>query len=174
MQQESSTTSPENKFQAVLILISRWMAIFACIVLAVMMLFVTIDVAGRNIFNWPLRGTVEVVGLLLIIASTWGLGLCQIEKKHLRILLFYDMFPRKVQLLLDLFAYLVCLAAAGLVAWQTLLMAKKFFQMPMGNVTEILELPQSPFMLALAWGFGWMCVVLLADVIKTFREIGKR
>lgn len=170
MQQQSSVKTDGTKLYSIVISISRWMAVLACITLAAMMMFVTVDVAGRDLFNQPLRGTVEIVGLLLILASTWGMGLCQIEKRHLRIPLLYDLFPQKVRLWLDILAYVVCLVTAGLVTWQVLVLAIKYLRMPYGNASEILGLPFVPFLLALAWGFGWMCVILLIDIYKTFQE----
>ena len=170
MQEQASVKTDGSKFPSLVISISRWMAVLACFTLAAMMVFVTVDVAGRDLFNQPLRGTVEIVGLLLIIASTWGMGLCQIEKRHLRIPLLYDLLPLRVRLWLDILAYVVCLVTAGIVTWQVLVLAVKYLRMPHGNASEILGLPFVPFMLALAWGFGWMCVILLIDIYKTFRE----
>ena len=174
MQEQSSVKIGKTTLYSILTSISNWMAVLACIVLAVMMMCVTVDVTGRDFFMWPLRGTVEIVGLLLIFASTWGLGLAQIEKKHIRIPLFYDMFPRRVRLCLDILAYVVCFVAAGLVTWQMLMLAIKYFKMPRGNTTQILGLPFFPFMVALAWGFGWMCIILLMDIYKTILEVIKK
>ena len=168
--QQQAPVKTGSKLSSIVISISRWMAVLACFTLAAMMFFVTVDVAGRDFFNKPLRGTVEIVGLLLILASTWGMGLCQIEKRHLRIPLLYDLLPLRVRLWLDILAYVVCLVTAGIVTWQVLVLAVNYLRMPHGNATEILGLPFVPFMLALAWGFGWMCVILLIDIYKTFRE----
>jgi TRAP-type C4-dicarboxylate transport system permease small subunit len=173
-EQVGAKVESKGKLYSMVTLVSSWMAVIACITLAVMMMFVTVDVTGRDFFNWPLRGTVEIVGLLLILASTWGMGLAQIERRHLRIPLFYDMFPRRVRLWLDILAYVVCFVAAGLVTWQMLMLALKYLRMPVGNTTQILGLPFSPFMVALAWGFGWMCVILLMDIYKTILEVIKK
>ena len=134
----------------------------------------TIDVSGRDFFNWPLRGAFEIVGLLLIPGATWGLGLCQVEKRHLRIPLIYDLFPRKVRLWLDVLDYIVCLGSCVLIAWQMALLAIKYHGMSMGSTTTTLGLPYFPFMVALAWGFGWMGLVVLVDIAKTVREALKK
>ncbi|MDP2644804.1 MAG: TRAP transporter small permease [Desulfobacterales bacterium] len=174
MQQQTVGKTDGSRLYSVVLFISRAMAVLACSILALMMLFVTADVAGRDFFNRPVRGTVEIVGLLLIVASTWGLGLCQVEKKHLRVTLLYDMFPRRVQRWLDIFAYGVCLVTAAIVSWQMLLLAIKYVWMPHGNTSEILGLPFVPFMIALAWGFGWFGVVLLMDIYMSLREVEKK
>ena len=165
--------SDQGRVSSLLTAISRGMSVLACIALVVMMLFVTVDVAGRDFFNWPLRGTSEVVGLLLIIAATWGLGLCQAEKSHLRILLIYDLFPQRVRLVLDILAYLLCFVASGVITWQVVLLAIKYLRMSMGNTTATLGLPIAPFMLALAFGFGWISLILLMDVYKSIRGVLK-
>jgi TRAP-type C4-dicarboxylate transport system permease small subunit len=173
MEQQTPITG-KTRFESILISTSNWLAVLACIALAIMMLLVTIDVAGRNFFNWPLRGTFEIVGLLLILATTWGLGLCQIERRHLRVPLFYDMFPYRVRLWLDVLAHIVCFAAAGLVTWRMLALALKYFRMALGNTTSTLGLPLFPFMVALALGFGWACVIMLLDLYRSFQRGLKR
>jgi TRAP-type C4-dicarboxylate transport system permease small subunit len=156
-----------------LVNVSNWMSVLASITLAVMMLAVTIDVAGRDLFNWPLRGTVEIVGLLLVLASTWGLGLCQMQKTHLRVTLIFDLLPQKAQILLDIVALLICLFICFLVSWQMFALAGKYLGMTKGNVTTTLGLPFFPFMTILAWGFAWMCIILIVDLIKQFKEVFK-
>jgi len=164
----------KNPIFSIINSISRVLAVIACITLGIMMMFVTVDVIGRDFFNWPLRGAVEIVGLLLILASTWGMGQCQIEKRHLRIPLFYDKFSRRIRLGLDILAYIVCLVASSLVSWQMLVLAIKYMKMPIGNTTQILGLPLFPFMVALAWGFAWMCVILILDLYRAFLEVIKK
>ncbi len=168
---ESGSKTEQTKFSSILSSISKWLAVLACCTLGVMMLFVTIDVAGRDLFNWPLRGTFEIVGLLLIVASTWGTGFCQMEKRHLRIPLFYDMLPPKVRLGCDILAYGAGLVVAGIITWQTLLLAMKYLRLTVGNTTQTLGLPLVPFMLALALGLGWLFVVLLVDLYKSGKEV---
>jgi TRAP-type transport system small permease protein len=170
----SGIETGKGRFDSLLAFVSNWLAVIACFTLVVMMLFVTVDVSGRNFFNWPLRGTFEIVGLLLIPGATWGLGLCQREKRHLRIPLIYDLLPQRVRLWLDALAYLVCLASCGLITWQMVLLAIKYQGMAMGSTTATLGLPYSPFMVALAWGFGWMGLIVVVDIIKTVREALKK
>lgn len=172
--EEQRHETDKTLLQSALTWISKWMAVLACSALGFMMILVTIDVAGRYFFNWPLRGTFEIVGLLLILATTWGLGLSQIERRHLRIPLFYDMFPRRVRTWLDVLAYSVCLAGAALITWQMVVLAIKYLRMPRGNTTPTLGLPLPPFMIALAFGFGWMGLILLVDLYKSFREGTKK
>lgn len=167
-------TPDKTKLELVTIAISKWMSVIACIFLAVMVLIVTLDVAGRDIFTLPIRGAFELVGLFLILASTWGLGYCQLKKGHIRIPLFYDMFPRKVRLALDILAYFICLVSAGLLSWQMLRMAVEYLTRDNGGLTSTLAIPFFPFMLALAIGFGWMCVILLLDLYSSFQGVTKK
>jgi TRAP-type C4-dicarboxylate transport system permease small subunit len=53
-------------------------------------------------------------------------------------------------------------------------LAIKYQRMSMGSTTTTLGLPYFPFMVALAWGFGWMGLVVLVDIAKTVREALKK
>jgi TRAP-type C4-dicarboxylate transport system permease small subunit len=154
--------------------VSHWMAVMSCITLMLMMFVVCVDVLGRDLFNWPLRGASEIVGLLLILAATWGLGVCQVEKSHLRVLLIYDLFPRRVQVVLDLLAYLVCFASSGIITWQILRLAIKYQRLAIGDTTPTLGLPFAPFILVMAIGFGWLTLILIRDIYLSMKEVLKK
>ena len=163
-----------SKLGSILRSVSRWQCVIGCFGLAIMVTIVTVDVFGRDFFNVPLRGAAELTGLMLIIASTMGLGWAQWEKSHIRVPLFYDMFPPKGKLALDILTYICCFISAGLVFWQMLMLAIEYLGMPKGNVSSTLGIPLFPFMLILAWGFGWMCVILVWDLYKSVKEVIKK
>ena len=163
-----------SKFHSVVAMISKWLCVVSAVALAAMMLSTTIDVVGRAIFNAPLKGDYEFVGLMLIVAATFGLGWCQILKGHIRIPLFYDMFPRTGKMVLDILAYLCCLIAGVLIFWQVLLLAFDYLNMSTGNISETLKWPFAPFMFMLSFGFGWYSFITALDLYNFVREVIKR
>ncbi len=150
--------------------ISIGMAVIAAFVLAAMMLLTVADVIGRYFFNHPIKGTWELVGLLLVCAGTWGLGYCQMEKAHISITILLERFSKQVKLLISMIATLLGLVGFSLISWQMFLLAKKYFFLPRGNVTDTLGLPYSPFMLSLSIGAGMMALMLLANLIRSLTE----
>jgi TRAP-type C4-dicarboxylate transport system permease small subunit len=80
--------------------ISRALAAVGAVLFGVMMMVTVIDVCGRYFFTMPLNGAAELVGIMLIIGGTWGMGYCQLERMHIRIGLFAEKLPKIAQRLL--------------------------------------------------------------------------
>lgn len=154
--------------------VSRVAAVIAAIVLALMMLLTVVDVVGRYFFNSPIKGTWEMVGLLLICAGTWGLGYCQMQKGHISISIILQRFSPRGQAILQGITYLIGLAAFSLICWRVFLMAKRYFLVAKGNVTDTLGIPVAPFMLMLSIGAGIMALILIIDLVRTFAEVARK
>lgn len=154
--------------------VSRIMAIIAAIVLAIMMLLTVADVIGRYFFNSPIKGTWEVIGLLLVCAGTWGLAYCQVKKSHIKVTVFMQRSSRRVQAIIRSVAYLVGLIGFSLLSWRVFVMAKKYLFLPRGNVTDTLDIPYAPFMFTLSIGAGIMALVLVVDLVRSLAEVVRK
>ncbi len=168
---QQSQIEQVSRFDTVIMWISRVMAVVSAVALAAMMMIVVINVVGRYVFLRPLEGDFELVGLLLVIAGSWGMGYCQLLKGNIRINIIIDLFRPRGQAILNFIAYLICLATAGMICWQTLLRVQEYMNKELGYVTETLSLLFWPFMLMMAIGLGWLCVVFLIDISKTLKEV---
>ena len=163
-----------SRFNTVMIRVSMVMAAIAAITLAVMMLVAVIDVGGREFFLAPLEGAFELGGILLVIAGSWGMGYCQLQKGNIRISVLTDLFPPRVQASLYVVAYLICIAATAIICWQGSLRMYDYIFKELGGVTETLSMPFWPFMLMMAIGFGWVCIIFIIDLFNSFVEVFKR
>jgi TRAP-type C4-dicarboxylate transport system permease small subunit len=170
MDRQNSLQKLPANISAVLQWISKGMGVVAAAVLVAMMLLTVADVIGRYFFSRPIKGTWELVGLLLVCAGTWGLGYCQMEKAHISITIMYDLFSRRVRALMSTLACLIGLGGFSLICWQTFVLAKRYFLLPRGNETDTLGLPYSPFILLLSIGAGMMVLILIVDVVRYISE----
>ena len=150
---------------------SRVMGGCAAIVLGIMMINVTADVIGRKFFLEPIQGTPELVAMMLIIAASLTLGYCQLNKANIRISLFFDLFPQRAQSILYFFAYLICAFVCGMICWRGALRGWEYIFKGEAGETVTLGMPYWPFMLLLALGFGWACIIFLIDVYFSFVEV---
>ena len=151
--------------------ISKVMGVIAAFVLALMMLLTVFDVIGRYFFNRPIKGTWELVGLLLVCAGTWGLAYCQMEKAHINITILFDSFSRKIQVVLQIFACVIGFIGFGVISWQTYILGASYFTMTRGNVTDTLGLPYAPFLWMLSIGAGMMGLILIVDIINSLIKV---
>ena len=146
--------------------VSRIMAAVGAVSLFVMMAITVIDVGGRNIFLKPLNGSFELVGIMLIIAGTWGMGYCQILKMNIRIGLFADKFSQRGRKALWMLTLIVSGVVAGLVAWQALVKTGDLITSTLGNITETLGMPIWPFTLMMAIGYLWAGFIFFVELYQ--------
>ena len=159
---------------AVIEKVSIVLAAIAAASLGAMMFLSVADVCGRYFFLHPINGAAELVGVLLVIASSLGLGWCQLIKGNIRITLISDRLTPRGQTILYILAYIVCIAASVILCWQGVLLARDHMFKQFGGVTTILAMPFWPFMLVMAIGFGWAAVIFLIDIFNSFVEVFRR
>jgi TRAP-type C4-dicarboxylate transport system permease small subunit len=158
----------------VILNISRVMAVIAAIVLAIMMVLTVADVAGRNLYLKPIEGTYELVGIMLVIAGCLGLGYCQLNLGNIRITVLSDLFPPRGQAIIFLIAYIIAAFCCGMICWQGGIRAWEYIFKQFGGIIVTLKVPYWPFMMLLAIGFGWACLIFLIDIYLTAKEVFKR
>jgi TRAP-type C4-dicarboxylate transport system permease small subunit len=171
---QQSQNEKASPFETVVLWISRVMAVVAAVVLALMMMIIVIDVCGRYFFLAPLEGSFELVGILMVIAGSWGMGYCQLQKGNIRINVLSDFFPPMMQSIMYIIAYLIGIVATGMICWRTSLRVHEYFLKQLGGVTDTLSLPIWFFLLMLAMGVGWVCFIFIIDLYKTIVEVVKR
>jgi TRAP-type C4-dicarboxylate transport system permease small subunit len=174
MERRNSLEKLPAKASAGIQWVSRVMGVVAAIVLAAMMLLTVADVIGRYFFGRPIKGTWELVGLLLVCAGTWGLAYCQMEKAHISITIMYDLFSGRLRAVMSTLACLIGLGGFSFISWQTFLLAKKYFLLPRGDETDTLGLPYSPFILLLSIGAGMMALMLVVDIVRSIAEVTRK
>ena len=154
--------------------VSAVMAAIGAATLAVMMLLSVADVIGRKFFLKPIEGTAELVGIMLVIAASMGLGYCALIKGHIRIGVLFDRFPPRWQAIVDVFAYLICIAASVIIIWQGSIRMYDYMFKELGGVTDIVAIPYWPFMLLMVIGFSWLTIILLVYLYLSVKEAIKR
>ncbi len=164
----------QTRLTRVIVRVSQVMAAVGAVSLFGMVIITVIDVGGRNLFLKPLNGAFELVGILLVIAGTWGMGYCEVLKMHIRIGILAERLPQRGQDILWIITFLISGVVATLVTWQALVFTNDLFFAKLGNTTDTLGIPKWPFMLAMAIGFAWVGFVLWVEVVQTFAKVLKR
>lgn len=171
MEKPKSKVSP---FMNVVTWISRVMAYFSSVAVGTMMFLSVADVCGRRFFLHPIEGTTEVVGLLLVIASSLGFGWCQLTKGNIRIDFITNHLPRRGQSSVLIFSYIMCIGISALVAWRGWLVVQDYMSKTIGGLTPLLGVKIWPFMLVLSVGFGWVAIIFIIDMFNSFIEVFRR
>mgnify|MGYP003338103942 CR=1 FL=1 len=111
----------------------------AALALAGMMLLTVADVALRAFFNWPIRGTLEVIELLLAITFFVALPAAFLRGENIVVDVIDRMMPRGVNVLRRL-AEMLGVGIIVLMAWQGWKAAQD--TLVFGDVTADIELPR--------------------------------
>lgn len=133
------------------------------------MIVVCMNVIGRCFFQSPFKGTVDVAGLLGALIIAGAIAYTQVTKGHIRIGLFVERFPARVQHIVNSIVDMIGFALFALISWQTVLFA--LYTLEIGELSEVLKIPLSPFAFVVAIGCISLSLVLLKDLIKTISKV---
>lgn len=147
--------------------LNTWLARMGGYILLGMMLLTTCDVIGRYVFNSPITGAYEVTEVMMVTVIFLFIGYTQAEKGHISIDLVVRLLPKKVRVTIDIITHLLSLFIIILITWMNILRCLEL--MRRNEVTAILYIPVSPFLLILAIG----CFVYSIELIKNIRNLIK-
>jgi len=148
--------------------LDRVLGAAAALLLLALMLLTTVDVVSRYIFHWPLRGAFEITELLLLTLIFAGLPLASRAGEHVTLDFIDRPLPpwgrRLLRRLIDLLCGVIVLG----LAWRVWVKADKIAAY--GDTTEVLRLPVSPFVYAMALMVAITGVVHLAKAVVPGRD----
>jgi len=148
-------------------------AVSAC-ALGVMMFLSVASIAGRFFFLHPIEGTEELVGMLLIVCASLGLGYCQLMKGNINIDILTSRFSIKGQARLNIISYLMSFAVSVVISWRGFLLMHQYMIEKLGSVSATLGILLWPFMLIMSVSFAWVAVIFLFDLYNAFRVVLKK
>jgi TRAP-type C4-dicarboxylate transport system permease small subunit len=107
---QPAAVSPKDRVETVLA------TVFGVIFLGLAVV-VTVETICRKVFNVSLQGADELGGYALAVGSTIAFSLALMGRAHIRVDVFHELMPRRVQAVMNWFS-VVSLAAFGLfIAW---------------------------------------------------------
>lgn len=139
--------------------------------LAAMILLTCANIVLRTV-GFPVRGTVELMGLFGAVVTACALGYTQIKRGHIAVDVLIHTFSRSTRSLLHGINNVLCLAFFGLAAWQ--LLKKAEILRHTGEVTETLRIIYYPFMYVVAVGCIVLALVFGRDLKQALFSARKR
>jgi TRAP-type C4-dicarboxylate transport system permease small subunit len=138
-----------------------------CAAVIAMVLLSTADVIMR-LFGKPIPGTYELVGFLGTLVVSFALAFTSMEKGHIAVEILVEKLPQRAQLGIEAFCNLIGLLLFGVIAYQAVLYALDMKKS--GEVSLTLQMPPYPFILGIAAGCALLCLLLVADLIKSLQR----
>lgn len=128
--------------------LDRVLGAAAAILLFCLMSVTTVDVIGRYVFNWPLRGGFEITELLLLTLIFAGLPLVSRADEHVTMDFIDQALPARGRRLLRRLVDLICGIIILALAWRVYIKAGKIAGY--GDTTEVLRILVGPFVYFMA------------------------
>ena len=140
--------------------LSRLLGYMSAVMLGLLMMITVVDVICRYIFNAPLTGATEISELLMVLVVFLSLAWVSVERSHIRVDLLVNMWPRKVQLVVEVVTLLLSLSAYLIITWQS---AQE--SMDVKETTSLLRVPEAPFHWVMTLGLAMLCLAIICHVI---------
>ncbi len=141
------------------------------VVLALMVLLITADVVMRYFFNSPIRGSFELIQVMLSMIVFLGLALVQTQKGHVSVTLLTGGLSSARSAVLESATYLLCLIIFVLISWCSFEQAENLYST--GTSTDSLAIPYFPFMWVVVIGSVLLCLIFLMDFLKSLDSVIK-
>ena len=136
--------------------------------LAVMMFLTTVNVAGRYLFNRPVKGSIELTEFMVATVVAIGLAYCWIERGHISVDVIVSRFPPRVQGIIERITLFISLVVFSLITWRAAVFTKVRFDARI--VTHVLAIPTFPFVGIVAAGCALLTLVILTEFLNSLRR----
>lgn len=149
---------------------TKGISYIAGVAVMIMMLLTCADVVLR-LFGHPIPGTYELIGFLGAILISFSMAYTSIERSHIAVEILVERLPRRVQSVLEGIVSLISCVLFGIITRQCQIYTLDLKQS--GEISLTLGLPVYPVVAGIALGCSFLCLVLLFDVVKSFRRAFK-
>lgn len=150
--------------------LNRAAAFLAGIALLSMALLGAVDVVSGRFFRAPVPGALELTETLMVCSVFFAVALAQEHKRHIRVELLINLFPRRARAAADVLAYLATLGVFALIAWYGWHMA--LYSYGAGEYQSgLLNFPLWPARLSLALGASLMVLQSGRDTIEAAMRV---
>jgi TRAP-type C4-dicarboxylate transport system permease small subunit len=143
--------------------LSRWLSYVSMAATAAMMLVIAADVFMRRAFNSPIFGAYDVIKVLLVVIVFCGAAYVMVYKEHVIVDTLTRLYPKLLKRIVSLIVYVLNMLILAIICWQTLRYGISMSQA--GERLVLLEIPVSPFIFIVAFGYAIFFLVVLVQFI---------
>ena len=150
---------------------SRAMNMAACGILAAMMLLTVSDVFLRYFFRRPILGTTEITESMMACLAFFAFAWCAVQNSHLKVDLVMSRFSPRVQAVVDSMTSFAGLVMVALIAWRSFVEAIAVKQLHI--ISSLLKMPAFPFYFIVSLGCAVLCLVMVAQMVRSIEKAAK-
>lgn len=132
------------------------------------MLTTAVDVFFRYFFNRPISGTIEIIQYMLVFTIIFGIPYAAVRKQHVEIDFVTARLSAKGRSRLEGATLFIALILSLLVVWRSIHYA--VIKARADEISAVLHLPVSPFVLLVAFGFALTACVFFIQLVRSIKE----
>lgn len=140
----------------------------SALVMLIIMALVFANIIGRSVFNWPIPGAIELVGLLMIMHVFFPLAKTQETKRHIAVTFVVDRLPIKLKWRAQFIVLVLSFAIFVILAWRLGIEARQSIA-AREFIAGSIDLPWYPSRIVAALGSLFMCCELVLELIEHLR-----
>ena len=133
------------------------------------MALILVNILMRKIFNLPIMGTYELVGLLTATGLGFALANCEIKNGNVAMSLFTDKMPKKLQGIIAIIIYLLSLSFWAVVVLRLFIYGTS--SLKSGWVSSTSSIPIYPFIFVLGFNTLCLCLVLVLKLANSANDL---
>jgi TRAP-type C4-dicarboxylate transport system permease small subunit len=149
--------------------VSEWFSRVSIVAIALILCLSAVDIVGSKLFSWPLPGSIDLIGLFLVLASAFGIAQAEIFERHIRIDFFTARLPKRLRSFCSATSAAISFALWVLVIWGSVKYAVILQGSKEGSSTILI--PYFPFALAVALGSVSLALVILGKLFDSISRI---
>jgi len=161
-----------EKFESFNRRLSGWFEWMGLAGLLVMMVVTCLDVFGAKLFRHPVLGALDIVVLAQLVAVSFSIACALILGMHVSVEFFVTRLPLRIQALVEMVVSFFCLTFFVLIVWR-LSMYGYSLQIG-GEVSATIRIPLYPFAYGVAFAAIPVCLVFLANLLKSIDSVVKK
>ena len=143
--------------------LSVFLAGIAGLAILVMMFATTADVTRRYIAGRPIKGTIEIVEMAVVLVAFLALAYAQYRKEHIRVEFVWSRMSPRMQALFDSLVWALILAVFSLMLWKSAEAALHSWQIREFRIGTV-SFPLYPSKIAIVIAVSSLCLQLVKDL----------
>jgi TRAP-type C4-dicarboxylate transport system permease small subunit len=160
------------RFSRLAELLSEWSSWVSIVAIALVLCVGAVDIVTAKLFDKPVPGAIDIIGLLLVLVSAFGLSETELLKRHIRVDFVTMRLPGRLRYVCEAISAFISFAIWALIIWSSVKYALMLRISKEGSHT--LVIPYFPFVLAMALGCIPILLVIIGQFFESVRPLKKK
>lgn len=133
-----------------------------------MIILTSLDVGMRYLFNKPIAGVYDLVGLMGAVIASFSMPYTMLEKGHVAVDLLIRHLSRRKQLVVENVIHAVSFLLFIILGWQSMVLASQM--KAAGEVTPILLIPFYPIVYCMGVCFFVLSLAVVVNLLSIWQK----